>query len=124
MAEWSREDEEPCRWIGIGFARVDLLDSVSKFGKKQQPEKRKVFIDFMKKNAKLSNLDNSTMNTRIVTPPAAMTAKKAGNNMPQSKTMIKVIPDDISVPLATVLALIFIKVTKRMFLGNIASASG
>ncbi|CAL1380787.1 unnamed protein product [Linum trigynum] len=82
--------------------------------------KKELFVAFMKKKVHLSRLDDSTMVTGIVTPPAAMAAKRAGENVPQLK-MIKYIPDVIFVPSATVLAIVTAKLTKRMFLGNFAS---
>ncbi|KAF5738241.1 hypothetical protein HS088_TW13G01137 [Tripterygium wilfordii] len=101
----------------------EVEDFFKKWKAATEPEKKKVFTDFMKESVKPSKLDDSTMITGIVTPAAVMAAKKASENVPQLK-IIKVIPDVIFVPSATVLALIFTKVTKGMFLGNIASASG
>ncbi|CAN0917971.1 hypothetical protein LINGRAHAP2_LOCUS30597 [Linum grandiflorum] len=83
--------------------------------------RKEVFIGFMKKKVSLSRLDDSTMVTGIVTPPAAMAAKRAGENVPQLK-MIKYIPDVIFVPSATVLAIVTAKLTKRMFAGSFASS--
>ncbi|KAK6162631.1 hypothetical protein DH2020_002472 [Rehmannia glutinosa] len=85
-----------------------------------ESEKKKVFIEFMKKKVNLSKLDDSTLITGIVTPPAAMAAKRAGESVPQLK-LIKAIPDVIFVPSATVLALVSVKLSRKMFLGNMAS---
>ncbi|XP_052193611.1 uncharacterized protein LOC127802024 isoform X2 [Diospyros lotus] len=85
-----------------------------------ESEKKKVFIDFMKKNVKLSKLDDATMITGLVTPPAAMAAKRAGEGVPQLK-MIKAIPDVLFVPSATLLALISVKLSRSIFLQNLAS---
>lgn len=74
----------------------------------------------MKKCVNLSRLDDSAMVTGVVTPPAAMAAKRAAENLPQLK-IIKVVPDVVFVPTATVLALASVKLTRRMFLGSIAS---
>lgn len=74
----------------------------------------------MKKKVNLSKLDDSTLITGIVTPPAAMAAKRAGESVPQLK-LIKTIPDVIFVPTATVLALVSVKLSRKMFLGNVAS---
>lgn len=83
-------------------------------------KKRLVFIEFMKNKVNLNKGDNSMMITGIVTPPAAMAAKRAGENATQLK-MIKAVPDVIFIPSATMLALIVAKVSKRMFMGSIPS---
>ncbi|PWA68567.1 hypothetical protein CTI12_AA307460 [Artemisia annua] len=83
-------------------------------------EKKKLFIDFMKTSVSMSKIDDSILITGLVTPPAAMAAKRAGESLPQLKA-IKVIPDVLFVPSATVLALISAKLSKKMFLGNVAS---
>ncbi|GMY24664.1 calcium-binding EF hand family protein [Fagus crenata] len=85
----------------------------------QSNKKREVFIDFMTMKVNLNKVDNSMLITGIVTPPAAMAAKRAGENVTQLK-VIKAIPDVPFVPSATVLALIFVKVSRRMFMGKIA----
>ncbi|KAL3613691.1 hypothetical protein CASFOL_041765 [Castilleja foliolosa] len=85
-----------------------------------ESEKRKIFIDFMKRKVSLSRLDDSTLITGIVTPPAAMAAKRAGESLPQLK-LIKMIPDVIFVPSATIMALVSVKLSRKMFLGNMAS---
>ncbi|KAL2460894.1 Calcium-binding EF hand family protein [Abeliophyllum distichum] len=79
-------------------------------------EKKKVFIDFMRKKVNLSQLDDSTLITGLVTPPAAMAAKRAGESVPQLK-LIKAIPDVIFVPSATMLALVTVKLSRKMVLG-------
>ncbi|KAJ4848823.1 hypothetical protein Tsubulata_017269 [Turnera subulata] len=85
-----------------------------------ESEKREVFINFMKKKVQPNKLDEATMITGIVTPPAAMAAKRAGESLPQLK-ILKMIPDVIFVPSATILALISSKVTKRMLKANVRS---
>ncbi|KAL2477871.1 Calcium-binding EF hand family protein [Forsythia ovata] len=82
----------------------------------EESEKKKVFIDFMRKKVNLSQLDDSTLITGLVTPPAAMAAKRAGESVPQLK-LIKTIPDVIFVPSATMLALITVKLSRKMVLG-------
>lgn len=74
----------------------------------------------MKKGVNLSKLDDCMMITGIVTPPAAMVAKRAGEKAPQLKA-IKAIPDVLFVPTATVLALVTVKFSKRLLMGNTAS---
>jgi len=69
----------------------------------------------MIKNVNISKVDDSMMITGIVAPPAAMVAKRTGQSVPQLSVM-KAIPDVIFVPTATILALIAVKVTKRMSL--------
>ncbi|WCJ31339.1 hypothetical protein M5689_012841 [Euphorbia peplus] len=84
-------------------------------------ERKEIFINFMKKHVHLSKLDDSAMVTGFVTPPAAMAAKKAAENVPQLK-LVKYVPDVVFVPTATVLALVSVKLTRRMFLGGLASS--
>ncbi|KAJ7950806.1 putative Calcium ion binding protein [Quillaja saponaria] len=83
-------------------------------------ERKKVFIEFMKKNVNLNKLDDSMMITGLVTPPAAMVAKRAAETLPQLKA-VKAFPDVVFVPSATVLALISVKMSRRIFMGSIAS---
>ncbi|CAK9146191.1 unnamed protein product [Ilex paraguariensis] len=85
-----------------------------------ESERKKLFMDFMKNRVNLSKLDDSTLITGLVTPPAAMAVKRAGESVPQLR-MIKAIPDVLFVPSATVLALVSVKLSRRMFLGNVAS---
>ncbi|CAN6881356.1 unnamed protein product [Brassica oleracea] len=62
--------------------------------KSRKEEKKKVFIEMILKKVKQSKLDDVTMITGIVvSPPAAMAAKRAGENIPQLK-LIKLIPDE------------------------------
>jgi len=88
----------------------------------QESAKKKVFIEFMRTKVKPSKLDNTTMITGLVTPPAAMAAKRAGESVPQLR-IIKSIPDVAFVPSATVLALVSVKLSRRIFVGNVASTS-
>ncbi|KAL8495661.1 hypothetical protein ACS0TY_019683 [Phlomoides rotata] len=85
-----------------------------------ESEKKEVFIGFMKKKVNLSKLDDSTLITGIVTPPAAMAAKRAGESIPQLK-LIKTIPDVLFIPSATILALVSVKLSRKMFISNVAS---
>ncbi|KAA8520450.1 hypothetical protein F0562_014706 [Nyssa sinensis] len=80
----------------------------------EESERKKVFMEFMKKSLKLGKLDDATMITGLVTPPAAMVVKRAGESVPQLR-MIKVIPDVIFVPSATVLALVSVKLSRKIF---------
>lgn len=73
----------------------------------------------MKKRTTLSKLDNSTLMTGILTPPAAMATKRAGESVPQLKAL-KAIPDVIFVPGFTILALVCAKLTRRVFQGGFA----
>ncbi|KAJ6678342.1 CALCIUM ION-BINDING PROTEIN [Salix viminalis] len=66
-------------------------------------------------------LDESTLIIGLATPPAAMAAKRAGENVPQLG-FIKAIPDVIFVPSATILALVSAKLTKRMLQGSPAAS--
>ncbi|KAK2981830.1 hypothetical protein RJ640_010347 [Escallonia rubra] len=84
----------------------------------KEPERKEVFISFMKRSVNLSKLDNSTLITGILTPPAAMAAKRAGESLPQLR-VIKAIPDVIFIPSATVLALVSVKLSRRLFLGKV-----
>ncbi|KDP32029.1 hypothetical protein JCGZ_12490 [Jatropha curcas] len=83
-------------------------------------QRKELFIELMKKSVKLSKIDDSALVTGVVTPPAAMAAKKAAENLPQLK-ILKAVPDVVFVPAATVLALISAKLTKRTFFGSSAS---
>ncbi|KAF3439375.1 hypothetical protein FNV43_RR18376 [Rhamnella rubrinervis] len=87
----------------------------------KEPEKKKnIFLDFMKKNVNPSKVDDATMITGIVTPPVAMAAKRAGQNVPQLK-IIKSIPDVLFVPSMTVMTLMSVKISRRIIMGKIAS---
>ncbi|KAK4758623.1 hypothetical protein SAY87_019924 [Trapa incisa] len=81
-------------------------------------KKRKVFVNFIAEYVNLNKLDDYTVLTGIVIPPAAMAVKKVGENVPQLK-IIKAIPDVVFVPSATVLALISAKLSRRIFLKNL-----
>ncbi|KAL0397688.1 UNVERIFIED_CONTAM: hypothetical protein Scaly_0217200 [Sesamum calycinum] len=89
-------------------------------GRRQMNQRRRKFTEFMKKKVNLSKLDDSTLITGILTPPAAMAAKRASESVPQLK-LIKAIPDVIFVPSATVLALVSAKISRKMFLSNVTS---
>lgn len=102
--------------------RKEIEACFRKWKEAEQSGKKQVFMEFMKKSIQLSKLDNTTMMTGIATPPAAMAAKRAGESLPQLK-LLKVVPDVIFVPSATVLALVSTKLSRRVFLGNIASYS-
>lgn len=80
----------------------------------KETKKKKIFVTFMTKNFNLSKLDDYSVLTGVITPPVAMAAKRAGENVPQLK-VIKAIPDVIFVPAATVLALISVKLSRRTF---------
>ncbi|XP_057808354.1 uncharacterized protein LOC131022837 [Salvia miltiorrhiza] len=82
--------------------------------------KKEVLVKFIKEKVNLSRLDESTLITGIVTPPAAMAAKRAGESVPQLK-LIKAIPDVIFVPSATFLALVSVKLSRKMFRDNTAA---
>ena len=74
----------------------------------------------MIKNVKLNKIDTTTMITGVLTPPVAMAAKRAGENVPQLK-MIKAIPDVFFVPTATVVALFSVKISRRVLMGTMAA---
>ena len=74
-----------------------------------------MFTEFIAKKVKPSKLDDVTMITGITSPPAAMAAKRAGENVPQLK-FIKLIPDVIFVPTVTILAIVSAKLSRRMYL--------
>ncbi|KAL2892539.1 Protein furry-like protein [Bienertia sinuspersici] len=78
-------------------------------------EKRKqMFVDFIKENVSTNKPERLTVITGLVTPPAAMVAKKAGERVPALK-MIKVVPDVLFIPSATFIALISVKVSQNVF---------
>ncbi|KAJ9177330.1 hypothetical protein P3X46_012563 [Hevea brasiliensis] len=103
-------------------SRKDIEDCFARWKKAPEAKRKELFVDFMKTSVNLSRLDDSAMVTGVVTPPAAMAAKRAAENLPQLK-IIKMVPDVVFVPTATVLALASVKLTRRMFLGSIASPS-
>lgn len=72
------------------------------------------------KRVNISKLDDFTLITGLVTPPAAMAAKRAGESVPQLK-LIKALPDVIFVPSITVLALVSAKLSQKMILGQVGS---
>ncbi|CAN8229067.1 unnamed protein product [Cochlearia groenlandica] len=82
---------------------------------KDEQEKKTLFLEFITKSVKPSKLDDVTIITGIVSPPAAMAAKRAGENLPQLK-LIKLIPDVIFVPTVTILAIVSAKLSRRMYL--------
>ncbi|CAG7886083.1 unnamed protein product [Brassica rapa] len=82
---------------------------------KDKEEKKKVFTEFIAKKVKPSKLDDVTMSTGIASPPAAMAANRAGENVPQLK-FIKLIPDVIFVLTVTILAIVSAKLSRRMYL--------
>ncbi|KOM58644.1 hypothetical protein LR48_Vigan11g167800 [Vigna angularis] len=85
-----------------------------------EDKRKEAFKKFMNENLNLSKADESMMITGIVAPPVAMVVKKTGQTVPQL-SVIKAIPDVAFVPGATILALIAIKLTKRMAFKNIPS---
>lgn len=70
----------------------------------------------MMKNVKQNKPDSAMIIAGIVAPPGAMVAKRAGEGVSQLN-MIKVIPDVVFVPSATMLALVSVKFCKRIFMG-------
>jgi hypothetical protein len=79
-----------------------------------------VFINFMKDTVNLRKVDDSMLIAGIVTPPAAMVAKRAGETILRLKAL-KAIPDVLFVPSATLVALISVKFFRRFFLKKIAT---
>uniref|UniRef100_A0A5B7BU05 Calcium ion-binding protein n=1 Tax=Davidia involucrata TaxID=16924 RepID=A0A5B7BU05_DAVIN len=100
--------------------RKEIKVRFEKWKEAEEPARKKIFVEFMKNSLNLSKLDDSTMITGLVTPPAAMAVKRAGESVPQLR-LIKVIPDVIFVPSATILALVSVKLSRKIFLGNVAS---
>ncbi|KAF8054307.1 hypothetical protein N665_1332s0019 [Sinapis alba] len=93
-------------------AVLDIFKLVSHGGRKRRTKKRRLVIS---KKVKPSKLDDVTMITGIVSPAAAMAAKRAGENVPQLK-LIKLIPDVIFVPTVTIMAIVSAKLSRRMYL--------
>ncbi|XP_061347804.1 uncharacterized protein LOC133293282 [Gastrolobium bilobum] len=98
----------------------EIWDLFNKWNGAPKEHKKKIFTEFMIKNVSISKVDDSMMITGIVAPPAAMVAKRTGQSVPQLSVM-KAIPDVAFVPTITVLALIGVKLTKRMSFKKIAS---
>ncbi|KAM5554645.1 hypothetical protein ABKV19_022846 [Rosa sericea] len=85
--------------------------------KPEVTDKKEKFVKFMNDNVKVLQSDTATWLTGVLAPPAAMAAKKAGESLPQLK-MIKNVPDVLFVPSATVVALITVRFSKRLFMRN------
>ncbi|KAF5201930.1 Calcium ion-binding protein [Thalictrum thalictroides] len=90
--------------------RKDVEECFKEWNEKRE---RKIIEEFMVKCVHHSKLDDYTMIAGMATPPAAMALKRVGETVPQL-SMIKVIPDVIFVPSATLLALISVKLTRRI----------
>lgn len=99
-----------------------LQDFFAEWQASAEAERKDAFVEFMKHTVTLSKLDNYTVITGIVTPPAAMAAKKAAENVPQIN-IIKAIPDVIFVPSVTVLALISAKISRKMIQGKMGKSA-
>ena len=69
---------------------------------------------------KLSKTDHATMITGVMTPPAAMAAKRYIENVPQLKLM-KAFPDAVFVPTATVLGLFSVQISRKILMGKMVS---
>ncbi|KAK9095204.1 hypothetical protein Scep_026673 [Stephania cephalantha] len=82
-----------------------------------ETEKKGKFTEFILEKVNLSKLDEYTLLAGLVTPPAAMALKRVGESVPQIK-VIKMIPDVIFVPGATLAALVSVKLTRLMSLGK------
>ncbi|KAK7350433.1 hypothetical protein VNO77_09069 [Canavalia gladiata] len=76
-------------------------------------DKKILFTNLLSKYVNISKADEYMMITGIVAPPMAMVVKRTGQSVPQLSA-IKTIPDVAFVPTATILALIAVKLTKRM----------
>ncbi|XWS45193.1 hypothetical protein CRYUN_Cryun15aG0115300 [Craigia yunnanensis] len=101
-------------------ARSEVEKCFEEWKTEQEPAKKKeVFIQFIKK-IKLSKLDNNTIMTGILTPPAAMAAKRAGEFLPQL-SFIKAIPDVVFVPSVTMAALVVSKLSRRLYRRKVPS---
>ncbi|KAL2319915.1 hypothetical protein Fmac_028884 [Flemingia macrophylla] len=84
--------------------------------------KLKYFKEFIIEKVNLSKADESMMITGLVAPPVAMVAKKTGQSVPQISGVIKVIPDVVFVPAATIASLIVAKLLfNRMAFKDIPS---
>ncbi|KAE8662853.1 putative Gibberellin-regulated family protein [Hibiscus syriacus] len=95
-------------------SRYDVEKCFEDWKMEEDPEKKKaIFIDFIR-TIKISKLDNTTIMTGIVTPPAAMAAKRAGEFLPHMG-MIKSIPDVVFVPSVTMAALVISKLSRRLY---------
>ncbi|KAK9120906.1 hypothetical protein Syun_018523 [Stephania yunnanensis] len=91
-----------------------ILRGLEKLG---EAEKKGKFTEFILEKVNLSKLDEYTLLAGLVTPPAAMALKRVGESVPQIK-VIKMIPDVIFVPGATLAALVSVKLTRLMSLGK------
>ncbi|RZC69136.1 hypothetical protein C5167_032295 [Papaver somniferum] len=92
---------------------LDVVESFyDRWKSRKEEEKKDLFVKFMTSNISLSTLDDVTIMLGVAAPPAAMAMKRAGESIPQLN-MIKVIPDVIFVPTATLITLISLKLSRR-----------
>ncbi|XP_028769138.1 uncharacterized protein LOC114726642 [Neltuma alba] len=75
--------------------------------------KRKKLEEFMGDKVNMRSVDKLMILTGLAAPPAAMAAKRAGESLPQLKIM-KVVPDLVFVPSATLLALVGCKLSTTL----------
>ncbi|KAJ0039787.1 hypothetical protein Pint_27951 [Pistacia integerrima] len=103
-------------------SRKEVEECFANWKESPESERKKKFVEFMKDKVKVNKLDDYTVIAGILTPPAAMAAKKAGENVPQLK-MIKAVPDVLFVPSVTVLALMSAKLSRKMFMGKLGNST-
>ncbi|KAJ7961897.1 putative Calcium ion binding protein [Quillaja saponaria] len=92
-------------------SQKEVEDCYTIWNEAKEPERKKIFITFMMKKVNPSILDDTKMIARIVT--AAMVIKRAGGTVPELR-VVKDIPNIVFVPSATMLALIYIKLSNRI----------
>lgn len=71
-------------------------------------EQKKVFKNLVLNSLKPSKTSNTVLVAGVAAPPAALVAKRAGEQLPQLKHM-KFVPDFIFVPAATVVMISSVK---------------
>ncbi|XP_057981632.1 uncharacterized protein LOC131166960 isoform X1 [Malania oleifera] len=98
-------------------ARTEIEEFFEEWKRTRESDKRTKFVNFMTEKISLGRPDNSIVITGLVIPPAAMATKRTAENAAKLR-IVKAIPDVIFVPSITMLALISVKFTKKIFLGT------
>ncbi|KAK4266714.1 hypothetical protein QN277_023600 [Acacia crassicarpa] len=91
----------------------EIEEVYKKWNEAIEENKAKVFEEFIRDNVKMRSVDRSMILTGLAAPPAAMVAKRAGESLPQLK-IIKVVPDLLFVPSATLLSLVGCKLATTL----------
>ncbi|CAN6478031.1 unnamed protein product [Victoria cruziana] len=97
----------------------NFYDCCTNLDKEEKKQKLKIFIAGLLEKRKLNQY---TEITSVVAPPLAMIMKRMGEQSPQLKMIIEIIPDVTFVPLFTIGALIIVKMVQKNALKQIMEA--